>query len=97
MQKGDFIKAWGQDLWAERAAALGLWWLIMYLGVGRDKEKGGGVQKDFHMLRLTGSWRSGYCQVRVVVLSTKALTLRPLGASWRNVKFYTSQVLVSGL
>ena len=24
VQKGNFIKAWGQDLWAERAA-LGLW------------------------------------------------------------------------
>ena len=41
MQKGDFIKAQGQDQWAGRAA-LGLCTrvVVMYYGVGEVKAKG---------------------------------------------------------
>ena len=36
VQNGSFIKAWGQDLWAGRAPALGL---IIYLGAGGGREE----------------------------------------------------------
>ena len=39
--KWQFIKARGQDPWAERAAAPGCeGWLIIYYGVGGGKDKG---------------------------------------------------------
>lgn len=50
-QNAGFLKALGQDPWAERAAVMGLWGqLITYLGVGRGKEKGG-LQKNFPTLK----------------------------------------------
>ena len=48
-----FIKAQGQDPWAERAAAPGYErWLIIYHGVGGDEEKGR-LRKHFHMSKKT--------------------------------------------
>ena len=48
-----FIKARGQDPWAERAAAPDCeGWLIIYLGAGGRKDKGR-LRKDFHMLKKT--------------------------------------------
>ena len=48
-----FIKARGQDPWAERAAAPGCEkWLIIYHGVGGGEEKGR-LRKHFHMSKKT--------------------------------------------
>ena len=53
VQNSWFIKAQGQDPWAERAAAPGCeGWLIIYHGVGGSKEKGR-LRKYFHMLKKT--------------------------------------------
>ena len=47
------MKEWGQDPWAERAAALGCeGWLIINLGVGGGKEKER-LRKYFPMLKKT--------------------------------------------
>ena len=55
VQKGDFIKAQGQDLWVERAA-LGLCRVTAYIlcSLGGSKAKReGGVQRDVDMLMRT--------------------------------------------
>ena len=40
VQKGDFVKAWGQDPWAGRAAPDPVERLLIYLGVGGGKVQG---------------------------------------------------------
>ena len=64
VQKGDLVKAWGQDLWAE-GAAQGVvrsdWLYTIELGEVS-------FQKDIHTLkRLRRYWRPSCYQTKVVV------------------------------
>ena len=52
VQKGDFIKAQKQDLWAEELPGDPEERLVLYLGVGGGKLKGS-FQGDFQVLKKT--------------------------------------------
>ena len=94
VQNGGFIKAEGQDPWAERAAANPCCLLLpqdyegqlmIYFGMGGSKDKGSSKRIFICQRRFTGYRRPCYCQTKVVFPSSKALTLIQLGASWRYI------------
>ena len=70
MQNGDFIKAWGQSLWAGRAAEL---------GEVRKREVSKGFSYAKEDLQDTGGL--AIVKLKVVFPSSKVLRLRPLETS----------------
>ena len=89
-RKGDLIKAQGQDPWAERAAAPEIvrngWLYTWELGGGKDK---GRCPKGFPSTEEDLQDTGGLAIVSSGIFPpSKALTLRQLGASWRNVIFH---------
>ena len=95
-KKGGFIKAQRQDSWAERTASW-VWGVTAYKSWSWEVKTGKFPKGLSYVKEDSGSWSASYYQAKVVFPTSKALNLRHLGVSWRNVILYLPQVSIIGL